>query len=201
MNIFKRTTVLTALGLLVLAAGAPIPGAQAADYVIDASHSSVSFKVRHMMVSKVSGTFDSFSGSATFVEGDPGSWSVEAVIDMASVNTNDEKRDDHLRNPDFFDVETHPEMTFRSTGVEADGDDYVLKGELTLMGVTKPVELELEFNGEIADPWGNQRAGFSAEGKLDRRDFGIVWNKSMDKGGIVVGNEVSIDLEMELIRQ
>lgn len=196
MSIFKRTTVLLTLGLLVLAAGA-----QAADYVIDASHSSVAFKVRHMMVSKVSGTFDSFSGSAQFTADEPGAWSVEAVIEMSSINTNDAKRDDHLRSPDFFDVESHPEMTFKSTGVEVDGDDIMLLGELTLMGVTKPVELELEFNGEITDPWGNQRAGFSAEGKLDRRDFGMSWNKAMDKGGIVVGNDVTIDLEVELIKQ
>lgn len=196
MDIFKKTTLATLLGLLVLAAGA-----QAATYEIDASHSSVSFKVRHMMVSKVTGVFETFSGTLDFVEGDPGAWSVAAVIDMASVNTNDAKRDEHLRSPDFFDVEGHPEMVFKSTGVKADGGDYVLAGELTLMGVTRPVELELEFNGEIDDPWGNTRAGFSASGKLDRRDFGMSWNKTMDKGGIVVGNEVSFELEVEAIKK
>ncbi|MBU0740922.1 YceI family protein [bacterium] len=192
----KRIIALALLGLLVLAAGA-----QAATYAIDAAHSSVSFKVRHMMVSKVAGTFNTFSGTLEFEEGKPQGWSVEAVIDMASVNTNDAKRDEHLSSPDFFDVEKHPEMTFRSTGVEIDGDDYVLTGELTLMGVTRPVELALALNGEITDPWGDHRAGFSAEGKLDRRDFGMSWNKDMDKGGIVVGNDVSISLEIEAVRQ
>jgi len=192
---WKRTTLLT-LGLILLAVGA-----NAATYNIDASHSSVSFKVRHMMISKVTGTFTGFSGSVEFDPGTPESGSVEAVIDMATVDTNDEKRDEHLRSPDFFNVETYPEMIFKSTGVKADGDDFVITGELTLMGVTKPVELALEFNGEIDDPWGNTRAGFSAEGKIDRRDFGMSWNKSMDKGGIVVGNDVSITLEIEAIKQ
>ena len=196
MNTYKMRVVTLALGLLVLAAGA-----QAATYAIDASHSSVSFKVRHMMVSKVVGNFDTFSGTLEYEEGKPQDWSVEAVIDMATVYTNDDKRDEHLRSPDFFDVETHAEMTFRSTGVRADGDDYVLMGELTLMGVTRSVELELEPNGEITDPWGNHRAGFTAEGKLDRRDFGMSWNKTMDKGGIVVGNGISIFLEIEAVKQ
>ncbi|MBC8424915.1 YceI family protein [bacterium] len=188
--------VVGTLALLVLTAGA-----QAATYAIDNSHSSVSFKVRHMMVSKVTGVFESFSGTVEFVQGDPKAWSVEAVIDVATINTNDGKRDDHLRSPDFFDVETHPEMSFKSTGVEVDGGDYVLTGEFTMMGVTRPVELELEFNGEIEDPWGNTRAGFSASGKLDRRDFGMSWNTAMDKGGIVVGNDISIELEIEAVRQ
>jgi polyisoprenoid-binding protein YceI len=196
MRSFRKTITLAALGQLVLAAGA-----QAATYAIDQAHSSVSFKVRHMMVSKVNGVFESFSGTLEFVEGEPQDWSVEAAIDVASIDTSDAKRDEHLRSADFFDAENHPEMTFKSTGVEAGGDGYVLTGDLTLMGVTKPVELALEFNGEIEDPWGNTRAGFSASGKLDRRDFGISWNKTMDKGGIVVGNEISIALEIEAIKQ
>ncbi len=196
MTTLRKTIILATLGLLVLAAGA-----QAATYKIDEAHSSVSFKVRHMMISKVTGVFESFTGSLEFAEGDPGDWTVEAVIDVASVSTNDTKRDEHLRSPDFFDVENHSEMSFRSTGVAADGGDYVLEGEFTLMGVTKPVKLELEFNGEIEDPWGNTRAGFSASGKLDRREFGMSWNKAMDKGGIVVGNDVSFELEIEAVKQ
>lgn len=189
--------ILTTLALTALLA----VGAQAATYTIDTSHSSVNFKVRHMMVSKVSGSFAGFTGSIEFdPEAITGS-SVNAEIDMATVDTNDEKRDQHLVSADFFDVAAHPTMTFRSTGVKADGDDWILMGELTLLGVTKPVELELEYSGEVNDPWGNVRAGFSAEGKIDRSDFGMTWNKSMDKGGIVVGNEVEIELEIEAIRQ
>ncbi len=196
MTTRKIRATLLALVLLALAGSAA-----AAAYDIDASHSSLTFKVRHMMVSKVSGRFEDFSGSMEFDAASPASWSVEATVRTASINTDDPKRDDHLRNPDFFDVETHPEMIFKSTGVEKDGDDYVLAGELTLMGVTKPVALELEFNGEVDDPWGNTRAGFSAEGEIDRRDFGMVWNKTMDKGGVVVGNTVEFELEIEAIKQ
>ncbi len=196
MNTFKTRMPLLTLALLLLAVGA-----NAATYAIDTGHSNVSFKVRHMMVSKVAGNFNTFSGTVEFTEGAVQDWSVEAVIDMASINTNDEKRDEHLVSPDFFNVEKYPEMTFVTKGVKVDGDDYVLMGDLTLMGVTKPVELALEFNGEIDDPWGNTRAGFSAEGKIDRRDFGMSWNKTMDKGGVVVGNDVSISLEIEAIKQ
>lgn len=192
----RKTTILS-LALILLLGGI----AQAATFAIDASHSSVSFKVKHMMVSKVRGTFDAFEGTIEFEEGKPETWSANAVIQMASVNTADEKRDAHLINPDFFDAEQFPTMTFVTTGVEKDGDDWVLKGDLTLHGVTKPVELDLEFNGTIDDPWGNHRAGFSAEGKIDRREFGITWNNTLDKGGIAVGNDVEIAIEIEAIRQ
>jgi polyisoprenoid-binding protein YceI len=192
----RKTTILT-LALALLLGGA----VQAATFAIDASHSSVGFKVKHMMVSKVRGTFDQFEGTIEFEEGKPEGWSVAAVIQMASVNTADEKRDAHLINPDFFDADTYPTMTFASTGVEKDGDEWILKGDLTLHGVTKPVELELEYNGSVDDPWGNHRAGFSAEGKIDRRDFGITWNNTLDKGGLAVGNDVTISLEVEAIRQ
>jgi polyisoprenoid-binding protein YceI len=176
-------------------------GAQAATYTIDASHSSVEFKVRHMMVSNVRGNFEVFNGSIEFDESDLKSWSAQAEIDMASVNTSDTGRDEHLVNADFFDVETYPTMTFKSKSVEKAGDDYVLHGELTLHGVTKPVQLDLEFNGTVDDPWGNHRAGFSASGKIDRRDYGITWNNTLDKGGLAVGNDVKIMLEIEAIRQ
>ena len=192
-----RTTTILTLALALLLGGA----VQAATYTIDTSHSSVGFKVKHMMVSNVRGTFDSFEGTIEFDEADPAGWSVAAVIQMASVNTADEKRDAHLINPDFFDVENHPTMTFASTGVEKKGDGWILKGDLTLHGVTKPVELEMEYNGSIDDPWGNHRAGFTAEGKIDRRDFGITWNNTLDKGGLAVGNDVTISLEIEAIRQ
>jgi len=192
----RKILLLTALAAL-LTAGA----AQAASYAIDASHSSVSFKVRHMMVSKVKGFFEDFEGTIEFDETNMKSAKVNAVIQMASVNTNDEKRDGHLRNEDFFDVAKYPTMTFTSTGVKQDGDDWLLMGDLTMHGVTKPVTLELEYNGTVEDPWGNTRVGFSAEGEIDRTEFGIVYNSTLDKGGLAVGNEVEIMLEIEAIKK
>ena len=191
----QRFMMVAALAL-VLAAVAP-----AATYDIDTSHSSVEFKVRHMMVSNVRGGFGDFSGTIEFDEADPGSWSAEATIQMASVDTGDQKRDDHLRNPDFFDVETYPTMVFKSTGVKQQGDDLQLHGDLTLRGVTKSIVLDLVFNGSIEDPWGNTRTGFSAEGKIDRKDFDVNFDMKMDKGGLVVGDDVSIYLEIEAIKR
>ncbi|MDO9693093.1 MAG: YceI family protein [Candidatus Latescibacteria bacterium] len=193
MTFRKTMTALLAASLLTAAA------ATAATYTIDATHSSVGFKVRHLMVSKVTGSFGEFSGTVDYVEGQPDQWAAAAAIKTASVNTNDAKRDDHLRNADFFDAEKHPEITFTSTGVSRKGDDWVLAGDLTMHGVTKPVELVVEFNGAITDPWGNDRIGFSATGVLDRRDFGITYNTVLDKGGVAVGNEVELMLEIEAI--
>jgi len=190
-----RKTMSAALAVCFLAAGA----ATAATYAIDATHSSVGFKVRHMMVSKVTGTFGEFSGTIDYVEGQPGQWSASATIATASINTNDAKRDGHLSGADFFDAATYPEITFVSKGVRQEGDGLVLVGDLTMHGATKPVELELEFNGAMTDPWGNDRIGFSAKGVLDRRDFGISYNTVLDKGGVAVGNEVDLLLEIEAI--
>ncbi len=192
-----KIVVLTALLAIVLAVGA-----QAATYAIDAGHSSVSFKVKHMMVSNVRGAFTAFEGSFEFDPEAPKHAKVTTEIQMASVNTNDEKRDEHLRSPDFFDVESHPTMTFESMKLESKGDnEYVLHGNLTLNGVTKPVELDLEFNGTVVDPWGNTRSGFEAEGEINRKDFGITWSKNMDGGGLVVGDKVEIELEIEGVLQ
>lgn len=190
-----RKTMSAALAVCFLAAGA----ATAATYTIDATHSSVGFKVRHMMVSKVAGSFGEFSGTVEYVEGQTGQWSASAVIATASVNTNDAKRDGHLSGADFFDAAKYPEITFVSKGVRQEGDGLVLVGDLTMHGATKPVELELEFNGAMTDPWGNDRIGFSAKGVLDRRDFGISYNTVLDKGGVAVGNEVDLLLEIEAI--
>ncbi len=190
-----RKTMSAALAVCFLAAGA----AAAATYAIDATHSSVGFKVRHMMVSKVTGSFGEFSGTVDYVEGQPGQWSASATIVTASVNTNDAKRDAHLSGADFFDAEKHPEITFVSKGVRQEGDGLVLVGDLTMHGATKPVELELEFNGAMTDPWGNDRIGFSAKGVLDRRDFGISYNTVLDKGGVAVGNEIDLMLEIVAI--
>ena len=188
----RKQCALLAL-LLMLGVGA----AEAATYSIDAAHSSIGFVARHMVVSKVRGHFDSFEGSFDFVEGQPATWKAEATIQAASVNTGNEKRDGHLASPDFFAAEEFPTLSFSSTGVEKKGESYLLKGNLTLRGVTKPLVLTLEYFGSIQDPWGNERAGFSAKGTLNRKDFGLSWNNLLETGGAVVGDEIAIEIEVE----
>ncbi|MHB8670930.1 MAG: YceI family protein [Acidimicrobiales bacterium] len=175
-----------------------IPGYLAGTWTIDPVHSDVSFSVRHMMVSKVRGHFRTFSGQI-FTAEDPLASTVTATVDLSSIDTNDEKRDAHLRSADFFDVETHPEMTFRSTSVRPNGDDYVLEGELSLHGVSRPVSFDLELNGFGPDPFGGTRAGFSATAEINRRDFGIDLSMPMDGGGVVVGDKVKVHLEVEAV--
>ena len=191
----KKTMFASLLALVALAAGA-----QAATYTIDASHSSVSFKVKHMMVSNVRGAFTEFEGSLEFDPEATEKTTINATIQMTSVDTNDEKRDEHLRSADFFDVASHPVMTFESTKiVHESGNEYTLHGNLTLRGVTKAVELEAEYAGMVLDPWGNTRIGFEAEGEINRKDFGVTWSKTMDGGGLVVGDDVEIELEIEAV--
>jgi polyisoprenoid-binding protein YceI len=178
-----------------------IPGYLAGTWDIDASHSDVSFSVRHMMVSKVRGRFGAFSGEIVTGETLADS-TVTATIDATSIDTNNEQRDGHIRSADFFDVEAHPQWTFRSTGVRTDGGDIVVDGELTLKGVTRPVSLELEVNGFGKDAWGGTRAGFSASTAIDRNDFGVDIKMPLDGGGVVVSDKVQINLEIEgVLRQ
>ena len=171
-------------------------------YNVDADHSIVGFSVAHMVISKTTGRFTDYTG---FIEMDPDGKTVrtiEAVIKTVSVDTNHQKRDTHLRSPDFFNVEKYPTMTYKMTSYEMQGDQYVANGNLTLLGVTRPIVLTGTFNGVLPkDPMGNTRAGFSAEGKINRKDFGMNWNKALDNGGLVVGNEVAIRLEIECIKQ
>ena len=178
-----------------------IPGYLAGTWDIDASHSDVSFSVRHMMVSKVRGRFGAFSGEIVTGETLADS-TVTATIDATSIDTNNEQRDGHIRSADFFDVEAHPQWTFRSTGVRTDGGDVVVDGELTLKGVTRPVSLELEVNGFGKDAWGGTRAGFSASTTIDRNDYGVDIKMPLDGGGVVVSDKVQINLEIEgVLRQ
>jgi polyisoprenoid-binding protein YceI len=171
-------------------------------YNVDADHSIVGFSVAHMVISKTTGRFTDYTG---FIEMDPDGKSVrtiEAVIKTVSVDTNHQKRDTHLRSPDFFNVEKYPTMTYKMTSYEKQGDNYVANGNLTLLGVTKPIALTGTFNGVLPkDPMGNTRAGFSAEGKINRKDFGMNWNKALDNGGLVVGDEVTMRVEIECIKQ
>ena len=174
-------------------------------YDIDSSHSSVGFKIKHLAISNVKGSFTSFEGAFEFVPGQPEQWNVEVSIDMKSVDTGDEDRDDHLRADDFFDVEKFPTMVFKSTGVKMEDDDdddeFELMGTLTMHGVTLPVTLELEYNGSITDPWGSERAGFSATGKINRKDWGLSYGKVMEGGGLMIGNDVKISLEIEGVKR
>jgi polyisoprenoid-binding protein YceI len=177
-----------------------IPGYVAGSWTIDPLHSEVGFSVRHMMVSKVRGKFAKFSGELVTAE-NPLASSVNAEIDLSSIETGAEQRDAHLRSPDFFDTENHPVMTYRSTGIRAKGDDYVVDGELTLKGITRQVPLTLELNGFGPDPYGGTRAGFTATAEINRQDFGVNWNAALEHGGVVVSDKVTIHLEIEAVLQ
>lgn len=181
--------------LLVLALLGAACSADAATFKIDSAHSSIEFTVRHF-VSKVTGRFKTFSGSFEHVEGRPSAWSASAEIDPASVDTGVAKRDAHLRNPDFFDVERCPKMGFKSTKVEDVEGKIKMHGELTLHCVTKPVVLDLEFNGIMEDPWGNQRAGASASGTLNRKDWDVDYNMPLKTGGLMLGEDILFKIEI-----
>lgn len=170
----------------------------AAKFDIDPSHSSVNFVAPHLMISKVKGRFDRFQGSFDFDEKTMKLDNIQVVVKTDSINTNEKDRDKHLRSPDFFDVAKFPEMTFKSTKVVYDKDkpDKV-EGNLTIRGVTKPVTLDLDYNGAITDAWGNRVVSFEADTKIDRKDFGLIWNKALDKGGVTVGDEIKIEIEGE----
>jgi polyisoprenoid-binding protein YceI len=173
----------------------------AGTWELDPTHTEVSFTARHLMVTKVRGRFPVKSGTIT-IEENPLLSSVVAVIDVAGVNSGEQGRDDHLRNADFFEVDKHPFITFRSTKVEdAGGGDYKVHGDLTIKEVTRPVTLDLEYLGTIASPFGDQRAGFSATTEISRKDWGITFNMALEGGGVVVGDKIKLDIEAEAILQ
>jgi len=176
-----------------------IPGYEAATWNIDPVHSEVGFSVRHMMVSKVRGRFSTFSGQLVTAD-DPTGSSVTAEIDLSSISTGNEQRDEHIKSADFFEVETYPTMTYRSTGVRVEDGEYILDGELTLKGVTKSLPLHLELNGFGPDPFGGTRAGFTATGELNRRDFGVNFTAPMQNGGVVVADKIALNLEIEAVK-
>lgn len=175
-----------------------IPGYVTGTWDIDAAHSDVSFIVRHMMVSKVRGRFESVAGELVTGESLEDS-TVTATVDASSLSTGNDQRDAHVRSADFFEVEKYPEWTFRSTGLAAKGEDYVLTGDLTIKGVTRPVELALELNGFGPDAWGGTRAGFTATTTIQRSDFGVDISLPMDGGGVVVSEKVGIELEIQAV--
>ena len=166
---------------------------------VDTSHSVVGFSARHLMISKVRGRFTDFSGTVTIPE-DPLQSTVEATVDLGSVSTGDDQRDAHLKSADFFNIEKHPHMTFTSTSLKADGDDYIMTGDLTVAGTTRTVDFELEFDGVEKDPWGGTRAGFSASTEISRKDWEMTWNVALETGGVLVGDKVKIELDVELVK-
>lgn len=169
-------------------------------YAIDPSHSEVGFVVRHAGISKVRGHFDDLEGTIT-VGSDLSTTSVTATVTADSVTTGDSGRDNHLRSADFFEVEKYPTWTFTSTAVEADGEDFVLTGDLTIHGVTQRATFALEFNGAATDPFGNARAAFTANTEISRKEFGLTWNAALEAGGVLVSDKVKIVLEISAIKQ
>ncbi len=169
---------------------------------IDTAHSHIQFSVRHMMISKVRGEFTKFSGTVNLDEANPAASTVDLKIEAASIHTRDEQRDGHLRSADFFDAENHPYLTFKSTSVNVtDSNHAKLNGDLTIRGVSNPVTLDVEYQGQSKNPWGITIAGFEATTKINRKDWGLTWNAVLETGGIAVGDEVSIDIELELTKQ
>jgi polyisoprenoid-binding protein YceI len=186
------------LAMLTLAAG---PALAADTLVIDRSHSEAGFQVRHLF-SNVRGRFGAFEGTIAMDAAKPEASSVAFRIDASSIDTDHADRDKHLRSPDFFDVANHPAITFASEKIRATGKDrYAVTGTLTMRGVAKTITLPVSFLGAGKDPWGNERAGFSTSVTLNRKDFGIVWNKSLDNGGFLLGDDVAVTIDLEAVKQ
>jgi polyisoprenoid-binding protein YceI len=197
-----RTRALLKTSLLLLSSSAVVTPALSEVYTIDAEHSAVGFKVKHLAISSVPGQFKTFSGDIQFDPTKPEKSSVVATIDAGSVTTQQTKRDEHLRSEDFFDIKKFPTLTFKSSGIEgASKDAFKVKGDLTMHGVTKPVVLDVAYNGASKDPGGNERVAFSATTELNRKDFGLAWNKLLETGALVVGENVKISLEIEAMKK
>lgn len=175
-----------------------LPGYKAGTWTIDETHTEVGFSVRHLMISKVRGSFTAIAGKITTTE-DPLDSSAELTVDLASIDTRNEDRDTHLRSSDFFETEAHPTMTYRTTSLRRDGDDFVVEGDLTIKDVTRPVTLSVEYNGVGGDPWGGTRLGLSARGEINRNDFGIAFNMPLEGGGVMVGERVQLVIEVEAV--
>jgi polyisoprenoid-binding protein YceI len=175
-----------------------IPNYVAGTWSVDPAHTEIGFVVRHMMVSKVRGHFEKYTATITTAP-DPADSTAEVEVDLSSITTGNEQRDNHLRSSDFFDVATSPTMTFRSTGIKPDGDDFLLDGDLTIRGITRPLTLKVEVGGFGPDNYGGTRCGFSATGEINRRDFGVNWNAAIEGGGVVVSEKVTITIEAEAV--
>lgn len=171
-------------------------------WIVDAAHSSVDFTIRHMMIAKVKGTFHTFDAVIDADPADLTTASIEFNVDLSSIDTRNLDRDNHLRTGDFFDTESHPKLIFKSTAIsKTDDDEYAVTGNLTLHGVTRSETFEVTFEGEGKDPWGNQKAGFSGKGSINRSDYGLTYNAALETGGVLIADEVKISIEIEASKQ
>jgi polyisoprenoid-binding protein YceI len=178
---------------------APATGSKTA-WKLDPAHTIVEFSAKHLMITTVKGRIPDVKGTIYIDEKNPMNSSVEATLNAASLDTRTEQRDQHLRSADFLEVEKYPEIKFRSTRIEGEGESFKVTGDLTIRDVTKPITLDVELEGRTKDPWGGERVGFSAKGKIDRRDFGLTWNQVLEAGGVVVGNDIKISLEVQAVK-
>ena len=194
MALFNRTSS-------TLAEETPAAANLAGDYVLDPAHTRVGFSARHAMVTKVRGQFDEFVGTAHVDAENPASSTVEVTIQAASVTTGQAQRDGHLKSPDFFDVETYPQITFVSTDVERDGTEWSITGDLTINAVTKPVTVLFEETGEAKDPFGNLRVGFEGTVTINRSEWDLKWNSPLESGGVLVSEKVTLEFDVSAIRQ
>lgn len=168
---------------------------------IDAAHSSLQFSVRHMVITKVRGAFKGFKGTLDLDESaELALRKVDVVVDASSIDTSEPKRDEHLKSADFLDVAAYPTLTYQSRAIERRGERHVITGELTIHGVTRPVTLDAEFQGQGKDPWGGQRAAFSAKASINREDFGLSWNQVLEAGGVLVGTKIEIEIEVQAVK-
>ncbi len=169
---------------------------------IDYSHSTIEFVARHLMIARVRGQFDKFTGDVNLDEANPANTTVSVKVETASINTREQNRDAHLRSADFFDSENTPYLTFESRKVEVLDDNHAaLTGDLTIRGTTRPITLKVEYNGRAISPWGTESAGFSASTRINRKDWGLNWNKALETGGVLVGDDVDINIELEVVKQ
>ncbi|HZE08089.1 MAG TPA: YceI family protein [Gemmatimonadaceae bacterium] len=180
-------------------AAAPTAGAKTA-WKLDPSHTLVEFSAKHLMITTVKGRFTDVEGTIYTDEKNPEKSTVEATLNAATIDTRTEQRDQHLRSADFLHVEKFPQIKFRSTRIEGEKEHFKLTGDLTIRDVTRPVTLDVSYEGRTKDPWGGERVGFSASGKIDRRDFGLLWNQALETGGLVVGNDVKISIDVEAVK-
>lgn len=169
-----------------------------AKYVVDSTHSSIGFQAKHMMISKVKGHFDNFNSELDINPDDLSGGSIQFEVEIASINSNNQDRDNHLRSADFFDAENHPKMKFVATDIKkVDDDEYKITGDLSIHGVTKPVTFDAEYNGKGTNPWGVEVVAFEADGKISRKEFGLNWNSTLETGGVLVGDDIKIHIEIE----
>lgn len=193
----QRKQVVMMAGWLALA----LVAAHAANYKVDSVHSTVGFAIKHLGLSEVQGGFTNFTGMIEYDPAMPEEFKASGTIEVASINTGNKTRDDHLRSPDFFDAAKIPEIKFETTGIKKEDGEWVVTGNFTLHGVTKEIKLRGELSGPVQDPWGKTRIGLRASTTINRLDYGIIWNKALDKGGVMIGEQVKISLNIEAVQK